>query len=88
MYGDPLIFLNGLVSMNDLYEGMIHFIDERNEKELFQVWLHKSFDGASFSDWKRQADAEAKKQQGMNKQERDFNVMKSQNILNNFVPPD
>ena len=88
MYGDPLIFLDGLVSMRQVGPGLIAFLERKEEREMWDVYLHKVFDDISFPEFKEKVMANARKERGMSKQEREREVAKSQNILQNFKPPD
>lgn len=88
MYGDPLIFLDGLVSMGQITTGLIAFLERKEEKEMWEVYLHKVFDDISFPEFKEKVMVNARKEKGMTKQQREREVAKSQNILKNFKPPD
>lgn len=68
--------------------GLIAFLERKEEKEMWDVYLHKVFDDISFPEFKEKVMANARKQRGMSKQEREREVAKSQNILQNFKPPD
>lgn len=88
MYGDPLIFLGGLIEIGELKEGLISFMERKNELEVWDMWLHKVFDDISFQEFREKLINQARIEKGMSKQERELQVAKSQDILNNFKPPE
>lgn len=74
--------------MGRVSEGLIQFCERKNEVEMWDYYLHKVFDDVSFPEFKEKIRTQARKEKGMSKQERELEVAKSQNILNNFKPPE
>lgn len=88
MYGDPLVFLDGLVSMGQVGPGLVDFLERREDEKLWDIYLHKVWDDISFDELKEKLRTAARKERGMTKQEREREVIRSQNILDNFKPPE
>lgn len=85
MYGDPHIFLSGLIAMGELYDGMVHFCEELDEEKLWQLYLASVMgQDCSFDEYKEKAKTAAKKERGMSKQEVNDNLALAQGILDSF----
>lgn len=52
-YANPFAFIEGLMAMNDVSNGLYHIIKDEDEKKLWELYLH-SMKEVSFEDWKKQ----------------------------------
>lgn len=90
-YASPFVVLDEMLQCGTFYEFILEInqitYEEREESQLWDIWLHKIFDGTSFRDWK--ADLKAKAEARFaTKAELVATVKDSMAILNSFNPVD
>lgn len=83
-YANPFILLDEYVSSGCFCEFVIKFIDEVNEHDLHEVWLHKVFD-KSYDVFKNEIENYSRSTQ-TTEEELETTISNSKEILSNFVP--
>lgn len=83
-YANPFVLLDEYISSGCLCEFVIKFIDEINEQQMREVWLHKVFD-KSYDAFKSEMENYSKATQ-TTEEELETTISNSKEILSNFVP--
>ena len=77
---DPFRLLDQLILNGDLLEWTLEFIDDQNDRQLWDVWLHKVFD-KSFEDFKKTIMGSEP-----NEEQLETTISESKSIINGFIP--
>lgn len=82
-YASPFILLNGVIGTGRFLEFVLTFIEADNEKNFWDVWLHKIFD-QSFEEFRKSVSGPGR----VSAPEKDMgaSVKLSKDILQNFIP--
>lgn len=83
-YANPFLLLDNLIATGRFFEFVMEFIDIHNNKEIYDVWLHKIFD-KSFEAFKTQV-MENNEIAKVDNQNVETTIKESLDILNNFNP--
>lgn len=83
-YANPFVLLDEYVSSGALCEFVVKFIDDYNERKLYEVWLNKMID-KSFDEFKAEVEGYVDPKQ-VTEEELETTISNSKEILSNFVP--
>ena len=82
-YASPQILIDQLISNGDFFDWVVEFINAENDKQAWEVWLHKVFD-KSFEDF-RNSLLQTRSNQ-MDDEQLETTISNSKSILNGFIP--
>lgn len=82
-YASPFDYLQGLMDIGNLLQGINYIFSQENERKLWELYLH-SFPSKSFEDWKKDITSNKVKPVELSQKEVVLQVNKSQSILNTF----
>lgn len=78
---NPFVLIDELLLNGDFFDWVLEFIDEENDRQFWEVWLHKVFD-KSFEDFKNSI----MQTNQIDDEQLETTVMDSKSILNGFIP--
>lgn len=81
-YASPFLFLDGLLELGKLEEGIKYLLEEENDEKLWQLYLHSN-PSKSFNEWKKDINSNDKPK-GLSSEEVITQVEKSKDILKAF----
>lgn len=81
-YASPQILLDGLISNGDFHEWVIEFVNAENERQIWDVWIHKVFD-KSFAEFKNSI---VENHREIPEEQIETTIRNSHSILNEFIP--
>lgn len=85
-YARPLEIMDAAISTGSFNEFVRMVWRKQQSDELFEVWLHKVYDGSTFDQFKRKV--LAPQQHRMTKRQIEATVKESFAILEGFKPPE
>ena len=89
-YADPFSFMDGMIATGRFYDFVVSLVNtvnkEKDEKSLWEYWLHKHWGDGSFDDFVAGIKTDAENQ-NMSARTIETTIQDSLNILNNFNPP-
>lgn len=80
---NPFVLIDELLLNGDFFDWVLEFVNEENERQIWEVWLHKVFD-KSFADFRNSVMQTQPNQ--MDNEQLETTVMNSKSILNGFIP--
>lgn len=83
-YANPFVLLDEYISSGSLCEFVVKFIDDYNERQIYEVWLNKVID-KSFDEFKREIEGYTDPK-NVTEEELETTISNSREILSNFVP--
>lgn len=86
-YASPFSFIDGMILMGTLPEGIKTLIEQDNEDRMWELYLHSNpyiAPHKSYEQWKSQVNGNVQHSKSLSKEEVKATVEMSQNILNNF----
>lgn len=81
-YASPQFLIDELISNCDFFEWVIEFINAENDRQAWEVWLHKVFD-KSFEDFKKSVGIS---QNEITEEQIETTVLDSKSLLSEFIP--
>lgn len=78
---NPFVLIDELLLNGDFFDWVLEFINEENDRQFWEVWLHKIFD-KSFEDFKNSI----MQTNQIDDEQLETTVMNSKSILNGFIP--
>lgn len=82
-YASPYSFMDDLISNGDFFDWVVEFVNAENEKQIWEMWLHKVFD-KSFEEFRKSV---LKTQSDYVSDEQiETTISNSKEMLNNFIP--
>jgi len=78
---NPFVLIDELLLNGDFFDWVLEFINEENDRQFWEVWLHKVFD-KSFEDFKNSI----VQTNQIDDEQLETTVMNSKSILNGFIP--
>ena len=82
-YASPQILIDQLISNGDFFEWVIEFINAENDRQTWEVWLHRIFD-KSFDEFRNSVRRNQPDQ--MDDEQLETTISNSKSILNGFIP--
>lgn len=82
-YASPFVLIDELLSNGDFFDWVIEFINAENDRQIWEMWLHKIFD-KSFEEFRNSIIETQPDEMDKEQLETTFNHSKS--ILNDFIP--
>lgn len=87
-YASPLSFIDNLIEMGMLQEGIEKIYEKHNEELMFEMYLHSNpfvAPNLSFNEWKENVKGQTTQRKGMTEDEVKTAYELSQDILKKFV---
>lgn len=84
-YANPFLLFDNLIRAHRFCDFIQTFIDQKNEEDIYDIWLHK-IHNKSLSDFRKGVIDEVKSQRQASHQNVGNTIKTSQEILNNFHP--
>lgn len=81
-YASPQILIDQLISNGDFFDWVIEFIDAENDRQAWDVWLHKVID-KSFEEFRESIQTHVNQ---MDDEQLETTISDSKSILNAFIP--
>lgn len=81
-YASPQILIDHLISNGDFFDWVIEFIDAENDRQAWEVWLHKVID-KSFEEFRESIQTHVNQ---MDDEQLETTISDSKSILNAFIP--
>lgn len=82
-YASPYSLIDDLILNGDFFDWVVEFVDAENERQIWEMWLHKVFD-RSFEEFRKSV---IKKQPNQVTDEQiETTILNSKSILNGFIP--
>ena len=78
---NPFVLIDELLLNGDFFDWVVEFVNEENERQIWEMWLHKVFD-KSFADFRNSV----MQTNQINDEDLETTVMNSKSILNGFIP--
>lgn len=82
-YASPQILIDQLISNGDFFDWVIEFINGENDRQAWEVWLHKIFD-KSFEEFRNSIRQNQAGQ--MDDEQLETTISNSKSILDGFIP--
>ena len=83
-YASPYIFLDDLIANGDFFNWVIEFINAENERQIWDMWVHRIFD-KTYEEFRRSV-LELAQPKEVTEEQIETTVADSRSILNSFVP--
>ena len=81
-YASAQILIDHLISNGDFFDWVIEFIDAENDRQAWEVWLHKVID-KSFEEFRESIQTHVNQ---MDDEQLETTISDSKSILNAFIP--
>lgn len=82
-YASPQILLDQLISNGDFFDWVVEFINAENDRQAWEVWLHKIFD-QTFEEFRNSI--HPKQPDPSTEEQLETTISNSKSILNGFIP--
>lgn len=82
-YASPQILIDQLILNGDFFDWVIEFINGENDRQAWEVWLHKIFD-KSFEEFRNSIRQNQAGQ--MDDEQLETTISNSKSILDGFIP--
>ena len=81
-YADPFTLLDELISNGDFFDWTIEFVNGENDRQIWEMWLHKVID-KSYEEFRNSV---LKTETTVDESDLETTVMDSKSTLNGFIP--
>ena len=87
-YASPFLYLDALLESGNFARGVLNVWNAAQEDKLWEFYLSNNpMNKKSFEDWKKETQRQVQAQTPLSRAQIDATVKKSQEILQNFKPP-
>lgn len=85
-YAAPFDYLDVVIQSRQFTRFVVEFLQQKNEDDLYELWLYKVLDGTSFEAFKKKLADKTRGQAIKNERLMKATVTESLNMLDSFKP--